>query len=386
MSQPTVVVAGLGDTGIMVATRLARRCRVIGVTTRPALVSGQELGMRLTDPERWGKSYLVPLSRFRRLDDIEVRQGRVTSVDLAAATVEIESAVGDREHVHYDVLVIATGVSNGFWRNDRVEGLAAAEQRIADDSAMLRAARKVAVIGGGATAVSVADNVARRGGADVHLFFPGDELLAQHHPSARRWVARRLRSDGVTLHPGHRAVTPGGGIPSSITQQAVEWETGQPSVEADAVLWAIGRTRPHTSFLPSSVLDNNGFVRVDQHLQVDGQPKVFAVGDVAASDPLRSSARNWGHRVVVSNVRAVLRGRPPRRRFRAPKYRWGSILGLQREGLTVATAAGPRFRVPRRIAERVLLGWFVSRVLYGGIRRAPAAEKRDRTDPPSRRR
>ena len=131
MPKPTVVVAGLGDTGILVATRLSRSYRVIAVTTRPALVSGQELGARLTDPERWKHSYFVPLSRFRRLDDVDIHHGRIASVDLHAASVCVQRADGSTEDIRYDALVIATGVSNGFWRDDRVEDLAAAAARIA---------------------------------------------------------------------------------------------------------------------------------------------------------------------------------------------------------------------------------------------------------------
>ena len=84
------------------------------------------------------------------------------------------------------------------------------------------------------------------------------------------------------------------------------------------------------------LLDDDGFVRVDDHLQVVGHPNVFALGDVAASDPLRSSARNWGYRVVVANVRALRRGGHRKlREFKAAPYRWGSLLGLQPDGLVV---------------------------------------------------
>lgn len=369
MPKPTVVVAGLGDTGIMVATRLARSYRVIAVTTRPALVSGQELGTRLTDPERWKRSYFVPLSRFRRLDGVEIRHGRIVSTNLQASSVSVQHRDGTTVDIGYDAMVIATGVSNGFWRDDRVEGLDDAESRIVESSRRLDAARVVAVVGGGATGASVADNVARRPGTKVHLFFSGDELLPRHHPKARRWIDQTLRDHGVTLHPRHRAALPDGAVPNRITNGPVEWSTGQSPFDADAVVWAVGAVRPHSAFLPPEVLDEQGFVRVDEYLQVAGVPNVFAVGDVAASDPLRSSARNWGHRVIVTNVGRVLRGRAPRRRFRAPKYRWGSVLGLQPEGLTVALANGVRFRVIRRLAEPLLYGAFVTRGLYGGLRR-----------------
>ena len=220
----------------------------------------------------------------------------------------------------------------------------------------------------------MANNAARRPGVTVHLFFPGNELLPQHHPKVRSWIGRTVRDHGVILHPGHRAVLPEGIAPHRITEGPIEWSSGQPPVAADAVVWAVGAVRPHSAFLPTDVLDEQGFVRVNEFLQMPGFANVFAVGDVAASDPLRSSARNWGYRVIVSNVGRVLRGRAPRRRFRAPKYRWGSVLGLQPEGLTVATAKGARFRIPRRIAEPLLYGVFVTRGLYGGLRHQPDRE------------
>ena len=281
----------------------------------------------------------------------------------------IESHDGGVDTVAYDALVIATGVTHGFWRDDRVESLDGLELRIVQAAARLADARTIAVVGGGAAGVSVADNLAQRGGASVHLFFAGDEVLPEHRPSARRWAVRRLQRDGVVLHPGHRALLPDGVAPDRITDGPIEWSTAQSPFDADAVVWAVGAVRPHTSFLSPEVLDENGFVRVNAHLQLPEQPNVFAVGDVAASDPLRSSARNWGHRVVVSNVRSVLRGRTARRRFRAPAHRWGSVLGLQRDGLTVVLARGGRFRVPRRLAEPLLYGAFVTRGLYGGLRK-----------------
>ena len=137
------------------------------------------------------------------------------------------------------------------------------------------------------------------------------------------------------------------------------------------MLWAVGANRPYTDFLPAAVLDDDGFVRVDASLRVPGHANVFALGDVAASDPLRSSARNWGFRVVVANVRALARGRAGKlRTYKAAPYRWGSILGIRPEGLYVVQPNGKVARFPRAVAEPLLLGTFVHRILYGGLRRS----------------
>lgn len=365
-----VVVVGLGDTGVLVAANLPKGLDVTAVGTRPALVSGQELGNRVADPEGWRRNYLVPLRRFRRLDRVCVRHGKVAGVDLPAQTVAVETADGGEITVPYDVLVIATGVTNGFWRSDRVEDLASVEAGLGRVAGEIDAASTVAVVGGGATGVSAAYNLARRHpDKDLHLFFSGDEPLPGYHPDTRGRLARQLAKVGVELHPGHRAALPDGFTGAELTSDPIEWSTGQEPFTADVVLWAVGRVRPNTGFLPAELLDEHGFVRVDEHLQAPDHPEVFAVGDVAASDPQRSSARNWGYRVVTHNVGVALGGKGKQKAFVPPRYRWGSITGIQDDGLTVFQPNGKAFRVPRWAVQPLLFDLFTQRLLYRGLRR-----------------
>jgi len=46
-----VFIAGLGDSGVLTAIKLARHADVVGISAKPALVSGPELGSRLTRPD-----------------------------------------------------------------------------------------------------------------------------------------------------------------------------------------------------------------------------------------------------------------------------------------------------------------------------------------------
>jgi hypothetical protein len=70
-----VVVAGLGDSGLLTAMRLARRADVVGISAKPALVSGQELGLRLSRPEDWARDYWIAFDRFRGLDRVRTVHG-----------------------------------------------------------------------------------------------------------------------------------------------------------------------------------------------------------------------------------------------------------------------------------------------------------------------
>jgi hypothetical protein len=89
-----VVVAGLGDSGLLTAIRLARSADVVGISAKPALVSGQEHGVRLTRPADWASDYLVPFDRYRALDTVRTLHAELTGVDLAGRTVHARQPDG----------------------------------------------------------------------------------------------------------------------------------------------------------------------------------------------------------------------------------------------------------------------------------------------------
>jgi apoptosis-inducing factor 2 len=368
VSHKRIVIAGLGDSGVLTAIRLARHADVVGISAKPALVSGQELGWRLSRPHEWARANLIPFDRFRGLDRVRTVHGTLSSLDLAARTVDVRHDDGSTSVEGYDALVISTGVTNGFWRQPNFQSAdeIGADLRAAHDH--LAAASSVIVVGGGAAAVSSAANLARTWPQKrVDLYFPGERALLQHHPRAWERVERRLGEVGVVLHPGHRAVIPDGFACDQITDEPVQWSTGQPTTTGDAVLWAIGKVRPNTGWLPADLLDEHGFVRVTPELQVPGQRGVFAVGDVAATDPLRTSARNRADGLLAHNIRAEFEGRPLRS-YRPPKRRWGSVLGPQRDGLEVFAPNGRAFRFPAWSFDRVLMPLIVRWGMYRGVR------------------
>ncbi|MCV7229268.1 FAD-dependent oxidoreductase [Mycolicibacterium komossense] len=368
MSRKRVVIAGLGDSGVLTAIRLAKHADVVGISAKPGLVSGQELGERLARPGTWAREHWVPFDRFRGLDRVRAVHGTLTGVDLDARKVFVGNNDGSTQTEDYDALIISTGVTNGFWRQPTFQSAAQISADLRSAHERLAAAESIIVVGGGAAAVSSAANLATTWpGKRVDLYFPGDRALVTHHPRIWGRVQRRLTEAGVVLHPGHRAIVPDGFAFDEIIGEPVQWSTGQPAASADAVLWAVGRVRPNTAWLPDDVLDADGFVRVTPELRVPGYPRVFAVGDVASTDPLRTSARNQGDRLVARNVLADFSAKPLRA-YRAPTLRWGSVLGTQPSGLEVFAPTGHAFRFPAWSIDRVLLPWIVHWGIYRGIR------------------
>jgi NADH dehydrogenase FAD-containing subunit len=367
MTRPRVVVAGLGDTGLLTAIHLSRRADVVGISVKPGLVSGQELGLRLSRPAEWARDYWIRFDRFRRLDQVRTVHGTLTGLDREARTVAVRDSDGTDLRLPYDALVISTGVSNGFWRRPDLQTAEEIDAALEETHRRLARADSVMVIGAGAAAVSAALNLKVTWPTmRVDLYFPGEGALPRHHRKVWQRIEGRLRDLGVGLHPGHRAEVPTGFEGEEITADPVSWSTGQPAEKADAVIWAIGRVRPNTGWLPADLLDDDGFVRVDEHLRVIDQVGIHAIGDVAATDPLRSSARSRADHLLAHNVLAGLHGRKLKT-FTPARRRWGSVVGTQANALEVFTPTGQSFRLR---PWSVLQPWVVRRAIYQGIRRA----------------
>jgi NADH dehydrogenase FAD-containing subunit len=370
-AKPLVVVVGMGETGVLTAANLPETCDVLGISTKPCLISGQEVGTRLVAPQAWAQDYVTEFGQFRRLDRTRIATGRVSSLDPDKRLLSLEMPDGTSATERYDVLVIATGISNGFWRDDRFVSREDVEAEDRARTQQLADARTIAVIGGGPTAASIAANLVATGPErHVHWFHPGERPLPGYHPDTVDAVLERIDQLGVVRHPGHRAALPEGHDPRTIRGGTVEWQTGQAPTDADAVIWATGAARPNSGFLPASALDDQGYVRVTPTLQLPDWPEIFAIGDVAATDPRRSSARNWAYKVLAHNIAAYLAGNPQEMRaYDAPEHRWGSVIGVQREGLMVYGPQGKPTRFRRWVVRWLLFPLAVRRGIYGGVRR-----------------
>ena len=366
-----VVIAGFGDTGLLVAINLGRDFDILGISPKPCLVSGQELGMRLTQPQAWKQDYLMPFQRYNKLDEVSTLQGVITAINPERSFVTVRLRDGGERQENYDALVISSGVTNGFWRDNAMEDVDEIHRKIDSTSEQLLQAQSIAIIGGGATGASVAANLAaRHPEKSVHFFFSESQPLPGYHPRARNRAQQHLQKVGVNLHPNHRAVMPAGFQCDRFTSDAVAFSSGQENFTADITLWAIGKLIPNNSFIPADMLNTEGFVKADEYLRVTGYNNVFTVGDIAASDPNRSSARNWGYRLLGHNIRACLEGREAdMKRYEAPPNRWGSIFGVQDNGLRVFQPDGGSFRFPRWTIRTLLFPLAVRKMIYQGVRK-----------------
>jgi NADH dehydrogenase FAD-containing subunit len=196
----TVLILGMGDTGVLVASRLSRHFNVIGVSTKPNLLSGQELGKRLSDLPWWQTNYNTPLRHFKALGGVTLVHGKAEHLDISTNSVRIALSNGETESIDYDYLVIASGTSNGFWRTDTVQSASEIAADLSHQAQRVKAASSITVVGGGPTGVSVALNIKRADPSKkVSLCVSGKLPLPGYHPNARAFYQQALSDAGVDL-------------------------------------------------------------------------------------------------------------------------------------------------------------------------------------------
>ncbi len=171
--------------------------------------------------------------------------------------------------------------------------------------------QRVVGVGGGAagceTLMSVLAQL-RKQRPDIawqgHLLSAANALL----PSAGRlprWLTRRaLSRAGITVHFEQRG--------EALTGGGVTTQDGK-RIDADIVLWATGAVgQPWLAETPLP-LDQDNFIKVNDTLEVTGQPGFFAAGDCAAFTPALPSAGVYAVRMgphLADNLRRACLGEP----------------------------------------------------------------------------
>jgi len=298
--RPRVVIVGAGFAGLTVAKRLAKVPVDIILIDRenhhlfqPLLYQVATAGLSPADIA-WPIRSLVRDQRNTR-----VLLGEVTGVNQARKRVNM----GDR-NIAYDVLVLATGATHGYFGNDSWAAHAPGLKTI-DDAVEIRRrlllaferaemtsdAREhkrlltIAIVGGGPTGVEMAGAVvelARKALATdfraidpqqtrVLLLEAGPRLLPGFPESLSRYAEKTLRRLGVDVR-----------LEQAVTHCGLTGITlGDENVSAGTVIWAAGVAASPAADWLAVAGDRAGRVLVGPDLRPTGLDDVFVIGDSA---------------------------------------------------------------------------------------------------------
>ncbi|KAJ6628777.1 FAD/NAD-P-binding domain-containing protein [Mycena sp. CBHHK59/15] len=215
------------------------------------------------------------------------------------------------ESVPYEYLVMATGT--GFLpllSRTKVEGVAfakALQERVKESS-------NIVVIGGGASGVQlVTDAKEFYPSKTVTLIHSRDQLMNRFHPELHSIVMKQLAATGINVILGQRVKMPPTGLfPVTGPSYDIELSDGR-LIHADVAISCIGAVPLSTPMetLSQSSIDKSRFILVKPTLQIqdDKYPKVFAIGDVAATGANKNAKS--GHvqaQVAMTNIKNMING------------------------------------------------------------------------------
>lgn len=330
MSKPHIVIVGSGFGGVYTAKHLTKHVKRGTVDVTLVSTTNYFLFTPLLHEVATGN--LSAFSVTESLREIFFKSGvNVLRDDVISLDTRSRTLTTKRTTLHYDALVLATGaVSNNY----SIPGVAehALPLKTLLDAVRIRAkiittmegalqmprSPSFTVIGGGATGVEVAAELSELVRMIAMRYFPKThqipsvtlisstpELLNQSfHPFLKKTAEARLRNKGIQLMLGTAV--------AKVEENRVELTDGS-TVASDVTIWTAG-VKPT---LPEIVDENPSLsgsrVRVDETLRAIGDPRIFAIGDVAATPaptPMLAQAAVAQAPIVAKNVIAALNDLP----------------------------------------------------------------------------
>jgi NADPH-dependent glutamate synthase beta subunit-like oxidoreductase/NAD-dependent dihydropyrimidine dehydrogenase PreA subunit len=279
-SDKKIAIIGGGPAGISVAWQLRQKGHQTVIYEM-----AKEIGGKI--------SRVIPESRLPK----EVMTEELKRVKQVLPHVHLQQPLkpGEVQQLRedFDFVVIATGAQKPrtlpIPGNERtITALDFLKQAKADRA---KVGKHVVVIGAGNVGCDAAVEAHRFGGKVITLLdvqepasFGKERQAAEAIGALFKWpvLTQEITADSVILTDGEK-------------------------IAADTVIVSIGDV-PDLDFLPETIVEENGFVKVDERYQTN-DPKVFAIGDVARPGLLTDAIGSG--RIVARAICDILEGKIP---------------------------------------------------------------------------
>ncbi|KAL0964298.1 hypothetical protein UPYG_G00321950 [Umbra pygmaea] len=276
-------------------------------------------------------------------------QGRVIRVDPVAHIVELE---GGKE-VNYSHLILCTGTDGPFpGKYNIVASYQTAIQKYEDILKEIQAAESVLVIGGGSTGVEMA--------AEIKTEYPDKKVILVHshialadtelQPCVRQQAKEVLLEKGVELVLGQKVCNLSD-LEINVTHKNMIVKTDKDTeITTDLIICCTGMKINSGAYSTSlsECQAENGCLRVNKYLQVEGYDNVYAVGDCAnILEPKLAYHAGLHAGVAVTNITNSLMEKPLK------PYKPGSVSMLLAMGHNDGVGQFNGVRLPRFLVTKV---------------------------------
>jgi len=292
-----LVVIGGGYGGISIAHKLKDDFTVT-IIDRNNYFNQRMSGIRAGVVPGWEDKALTKFSELATY--AKFMQAIPKSINTDSKTVEL-----DDTSVSYDYLVIATGSTYYDPIENIGNTIAEAKATLQTYQNKVKDAKSYIIIGDGAIGYEMAGEL-RAAYGDKKITLIGSNsapLSAVGSDKLSAKLTTLLSQQNVTHLSNTKAVKQ--------SDTSVKLDNGK-ILKADLVITAIG-AKPNTEWLKpnnKNLLDEKGFIKVDDYLRVEGTENVFALGDCAdVAEPKMVVHADKQSKTVVSNLKAVANGK-----------------------------------------------------------------------------
>ncbi|MFY9932789.1 MAG: NAD(P)/FAD-dependent oxidoreductase, partial [Streptosporangiaceae bacterium] len=373
-SAPHVVICGAGFGGLSAISGLTRAGLRVTLVDEHLYSTFQPLLYQVATGGLNPGDVAYPAGGFAQRYGANFRRGELAAIEVASRRIKL----GNGLELGYDYLILATGVSASYYgikgaaentyglytRTDAIvlrDEIMAAFERLSVGSGDLA----VTVVGGGATGVELAGTAAELRATVLKATFPDVDparvhvrlvemapyLLGPFNEKLRDYAKAQLLDRGVDVRlnakieeviPGHVCLA------------------GADDLESDITVWAAGVAATSAVSGWGLPQGKNGRILIGPDLRVQGQDRIFAVGDVALNpdDPtpqLAQPALQMGKHAASQIVH--LERKQPTETFRY--HDKGTMATIGRRSAVVQLAGGLRLR-----GTLAWLAWFALHLVY----------------------
>ncbi|SEF82776.1 NADH dehydrogenase, FAD-containing subunit [Nonomuraea solani] len=301
-TRPSVVVLGGGYGGMFVAKLLDDVADVTLVDPNEAFMHNLASLRALVEPE-WLDRIFFP---YRHL----LVNGRFLR-DSAVAVDGRHVTLASGETLEPDYLVLATGSAYPFPAKTDKPDTESTKAAVRAAHEVLAGAERVLLVGAGPVGLELA--------GEIKASFPGkhvtiadvapDILTGPYAQELRDELRGQLTELGVELKLGSPLRELPSAPPATAASIAIATEAGE-KLTADVWYRCFG-VAPRTDYLRGTLArarDDQGRLAVDGLLRVQGQERVFAIGDISDADrDMAGFARMQGE-LLAANLRATITG------------------------------------------------------------------------------
>lgn len=291
----TVVIIGGGFAGALAAKKLESNFNVSLFDTKDYFEFTPSVLRTLVEPQH-AKKIQVCYKDF--LKKASFYKEKVTSLSIHEAKTHKRKA-------SFDYAIVCSGSTYASPIKESGLVIASRAKELIQIAENLRKAKKILIIGGGLVGVELAAEICTHfSDKNVMIAHSGKELIDRNPVKARKYAQAFLEKRGV----------------------AISWDTfikekkgktfiaeNGASLAPDLAFLCTGFA-PSNSFLKkifSSCLDQRGFLMVNEFLQVENNPSIFAAGDIVAIREEKTAQTAEKHaKLIVENIMRLERGKP----------------------------------------------------------------------------